>query len=145
MDSGKKTVVGVVAGVTLLFELFGWVFAIHNVVQYLYRQRRYVGNGLSLVIFYTLANFIFLLRITQIIITVHPKIDGQNAKIAYIIGTSIVMLEFDVGVNMIVLIRLLQNVLKSVVSFQKPEEKFRQKLLFIALTVLALELPIIVS
>ena len=35
--------------------------------------------------------------------------------------------------------------LKSVVVFQKPEEKFRLKLLFVALTVLALETPIIVS
>ena len=74
-----------------------------------------------------------------------PKIDGYNAKIAYIIGTNIVMFEFDVGVTMIVLIRQLQVMLKSIVSFQKPEERFRLKLLLIALTVLALESPIIVS
>ena len=35
--------------------------------------------------------------------------------------------------------------LKSVVVFQRPDEKFRFKLLFVALTVLALETPIIVS
>ena len=35
--------------------------------------------------------------------------------------------------------------LKSVVVFQRPDKKFQLKLLFVALTVLALETPIIVS
>ena len=107
MNSDQKTVVGIVAGVTLLLELFGCLFAIHNVYRYLYQQRRYIGNGLSLLVFYVLAILIFSLRIAQIIITVDPKIDGESAKVAYIIGTNIVMLEFDVGVTMIVLIRQL--------------------------------------
>jgi hypothetical protein len=62
MDNEQKTVVGIVSGVTLLLELFGLLFAIHNVIQYLYKQRRYVGNGLSLVVFYTLAILIFTFR-----------------------------------------------------------------------------------
>ena len=107
MNSDQKTVVGIVAGVTFLLELFGVVFAIHNMFRYLYQQRRYTGNGLSLVIFYALAILIFSLRIAQIIITVNPWIEGESAKVAHIIGLNIVMLEFDVGVTMIVLIRQL--------------------------------------
>jgi hypothetical protein len=91
------------------------------VVRYLYQQRRYVGNGLSLVLFYTLAILIFSCRMAQIIITVDPKIDGESAKTAYIIGTNIVMFEFDVGVTMIMLILQLQAMLKSIVVFQKPD------------------------
>ena len=55
--------VGIVAGLTILFEFLGGVLAIHNIRKYLYLQRRYVGSGMSLVIFYTLAVLIFSLRI----------------------------------------------------------------------------------
>jgi hypothetical protein len=104
MDNQQTIVVGIIAGVTLLLELLGLIFAVHNTVKYLYKQKRYKGNGLSLIVFYTLSILIFSFRIWQILTIVNPKVIGVSAKAAYIIGTSIVMFEFDVGVTMIMLI-----------------------------------------
>ena len=65
--------VGIVAGVTVCTEFLGGLLAIHNVIRYLYMQKRYVGNGLSLVVFYSLAILVFSFRIAQIFLIVDPR------------------------------------------------------------------------
>ena len=81
------------------------MFAIHNVIRYLYLQSRYKGNGISLVIFYCLAILVFSTRIAQYSIEVDSRHQGQNSKLAYILGTIIVILEIDIGVAMILLVK----------------------------------------
>jgi len=102
-----------------LLEFIGLLVALHNTIRYLYLQRRYTGNGISLVVFYTIAILIFSLRIFQIIITIDPGIDGESAKFAYIVGTNIVLLEFDIGVTMVMLVMQLREMLVNVVKFTR--------------------------
>ena len=98
-----------------MLEFLGGVIAIHNVIRYLYLQKRYLGGGLTLVIFYVLAILIFTFRIVQISIIVFNQTTSE--KVGYIIGTFVVILEVDVGFAMILLMRQLQTMLKSVVVF----------------------------
>ena len=96
-------------------------------------------------IFYTLALLVFSFRIAQYSIEISPRSEGQNSKLAYILGTSTVIFELDIGVAMIMLIRQMQAMLQSVIVFQKPDPHYKRKIAVVALITTVLEIPIVVS
>ena len=67
-------------------------------------------------IFYVLAILIFIFRIVQISLILALDLD-TIAKANYIIGTFVVIFELDVGCVMILLMRQLQGMLRSIVVF----------------------------
>ncbi len=63
----------------------------------------------------------------------------------YIVGTTVVIFEVDVGFAMILLMVQLQSMLKSVIVFQRPDHNYRLKIAIYCTAVLTLGLPIILS
>ncbi len=114
----ESAIFGLIDATTLLVYALALAMALHNIVRYLYLQKRYQKNNNYLVAFYLNTVLVLSLRIIQFSISSSDHAT-QWVRLTYTLGTLAVLFQFNIGGCMLILMQNLQTSCYSIFTGQQ--------------------------
>lgn len=135
----ESVIFGLIDATTLIVYALALAMALHNIVKYLFLQKRYQKNNNYLVAFYFNTVMVLCLRIIQFSISSSDHAI-QWKRLTYTLGTSAVLFQFNIGGCMLILMQNLQTSCYSIFTGQQYSYSNRQTI-FIFFAFLIFDAP----